>query len=106
MSITTSRPSADEAGNPASRRRRAPSARILSPLAVIAVIGLCWPDGAHAWTPGTHVVLSERILGSLHLLVPAAADLLRDRRTQGWRASDVANAVPDAVEALFSGARA
>ncbi|MCA9492545.1 MAG: hypothetical protein KC621_21575, partial [Myxococcales bacterium] len=36
----------------------------------------------------------------------AAADLLRDRRTQGWRASDVANAVPDAVEALFSGARA
>ncbi|MEZ4378494.1 MAG: zinc dependent phospholipase C family protein [Gemmatimonadales bacterium] len=46
-------------------------------LAVIAVIGLCWPDGAHAWTPGTHVVLSERILGSLHLLVPAAADLLR-----------------------------
>ncbi|HWK19436.1 MAG TPA: lytic transglycosylase domain-containing protein [Microbacteriaceae bacterium] len=40
MSITTSRPSADEAGNPASRRRRAPYARILSPLAVIAVMGM------------------------------------------------------------------
>ncbi len=46
-------------------------------LLVVVVVSLCWPESAHAWTPGTHVVLGEQILGSLQLIVPAAADLLR-----------------------------
>ncbi|MCB9687005.1 MAG: NAD(P)H-hydrate dehydratase [Alphaproteobacteria bacterium] len=32
----------------------------------------------------------------------AAADALRARRSQGWRASDVADALPDAIEALIA----
>lgn len=46
-------------------------------LLLVLVVSLCWPEVAHAWTPGTHVVMGEQILGSLHLIVPAAADLLR-----------------------------
>lgn len=51
--------------------------RVGAVLFAVVVLGLCWPESAHAWTPGTHVVLGEQVLGSLHLLVPAAADLLR-----------------------------
>lgn len=50
---------------------------ILAALVLVALVGLAWPDGLYAWTPGTHVVLGERILGSLHLLAPSVADLLR-----------------------------
>lgn len=50
---------------------------ILLALALVLIAGLAWPDTLHAWTPGTHVVLGERVLGSLHLLAPAVADLLR-----------------------------
>ena len=35
---------------------------------------LLFPDLLHAWTPGTHIVLGERILGSLELLPAAVAD--------------------------------
>lgn len=45
--------------------------------ALVALAALAFPDAAHAWTPGTHVVLGERILSSLHLLPSAVADLLR-----------------------------
>lgn len=44
---------------------------------LVAVVGLLLPDQLLAWTPGTHVVLGERILSSLSLLAPAAADLIR-----------------------------
>lgn len=50
---------------------------LLGTLAVVLLLGLAFPDPLHAWTPGTHVVLAERILASLELLVPATADLLR-----------------------------
>lgn len=50
---------------------------LLAGLLVAFIAIVVFPDTAWAWTPGTHVVLGERILGSLHLLVPAAADLLR-----------------------------
>ncbi|MEO5824583.1 MAG: zinc dependent phospholipase C family protein [Gemmatimonadales bacterium] len=43
----------------------------------VAFIALILPDTLHAWTPGTHVVLGERVLGSLQLLPAAIADLLR-----------------------------
>lgn len=46
-------------------------------LVAAAVALLLLPDTLHAWTPGTHVVLGERILGALHLLPGAVADLLR-----------------------------
>ncbi|HET9133864.1 MAG TPA: zinc dependent phospholipase C family protein [Gemmatimonadales bacterium] len=45
--------------------------------ALVVLVGLAWPEQALAWTPGTHVVLGERILSSLQLLVPSVADLLR-----------------------------
>lgn len=51
--------------------------KLLGALLVVATIGLLLPDTLHAWTPGTHVVLGERILASLELLAPAIADLLR-----------------------------
>src|SRR5437879_11447666 len=35
------------------------------------------PVAAHAWTPGTHVYLSESVLANLHQLSGAVADLLR-----------------------------
>lgn len=50
---------------------------MLLAFALVALVGLAWPDQALAWTPGTHVVLGERILSSLQLLVPSVADLLR-----------------------------
>ncbi|MEP6591029.1 MAG: zinc dependent phospholipase C family protein [Gemmatimonadota bacterium] len=46
-------------------------------LLIVAAVALCFPDALHAWTPGTHVVLGERILSSLHLLPSAVGDLLR-----------------------------
>ena len=42
-----------------------------------ALLLICFPHPLHAWTPGTHVVLGERILGSLELLPQAIGDLLR-----------------------------
>lgn len=50
---------------------------LLAALVAVAVLTLCFPDTLHAWTPGTHVVLGERVLGALHLLPPLVADLLR-----------------------------
>lgn len=50
---------------------------MLLAFALVVLIGLAWPEQAFAWTPGTHVVLGERILSSLQLLVPSVADLLR-----------------------------
>jgi hypothetical protein len=35
------------------------------------------PADAYAWTPGTHIFLGEAVIGSLPLLPPAIADLLR-----------------------------
>ncbi len=49
----------------------------LAAAVLVAFVALVLPDTLHAWTPGTHVVLGERILGSLHLLPAAVADLLR-----------------------------
>lgn len=37
----------------------------------------CFPDTAHAWTPGTHVALGDAVLSSLHLVPANIADLLR-----------------------------
>ncbi len=50
---------------------------ILAAFLLVAAVGLLLPDQLLAWTPGTHVVLGERILSSLSLLAPAAADLIR-----------------------------
>ncbi len=50
---------------------------LVAGLLAVAVLALCFPDALHAWTPGTHVVLGERVLGALHLLPPLVADLLR-----------------------------
>lgn len=51
--------------------------KLLVGAVIVAFVALCFPEHLHAWTPGTHVVLGERILGSLGLLPPAIADLLR-----------------------------
>lgn len=51
--------------------------RLVAALVVTGLGVLAFPDLLHAWTPGTHVVLGERVLGSLGLLAPAVADLLR-----------------------------
>jgi Zinc dependent phospholipase C len=51
--------------------------KILAALLVVAVVAMCHPHAAYAWTPGTHVVLGEHILRSLDLLPAAVADLLR-----------------------------
>jgi hypothetical protein len=51
--------------------------KLLAAVAITGVVMLCFPEWLHAWTPGTHVVLGERVLSSLSLLVPAVADLLR-----------------------------
>ncbi len=51
--------------------------KLLGALLIVTAIGLALPDALHAWTPGTHVVLGERILSSLELLAPAVGDLLR-----------------------------
>ncbi len=44
---------------------------------LLVALMLGFPEPAWAWTPGTHVVLGERVLSSLHLLPPLVADLLR-----------------------------
>lgn len=51
--------------------------KIAVAFALVALAALLFPDLLHAWTPGTHIVLGERILGSLELLPAAIADLLR-----------------------------
>jgi hypothetical protein len=51
--------------------------KTLAALGLVALLLVCFPHPLHAWTPGTHVVLGERILGSLQLLPQAIADLLR-----------------------------
>lgn len=51
--------------------------KIAVAFALVAIAALILPDSLHAWTPGTHVVLGERILSSLSLLPAAVADLLR-----------------------------
>ncbi len=51
--------------------------KIAVAFALVALAALLAPDALHAWTPGTHVVLGERILSSLQLLPTAVADLLR-----------------------------
>jgi hypothetical protein len=51
--------------------------KFLAAFCVVAVVMVSFPHALHAWTPGTHVVLGERILGSLELLPQAIADLLR-----------------------------
>lgn len=51
--------------------------KIAVAFALVALAALLFPDLLHAWTPGTHIVLGERILGSLELLPAAVADLLR-----------------------------
>lgn len=45
-------------------------------LGVAVVLLVCLPHTLHAWTPGTHVVLGERVLSSLELLPQTVADLL------------------------------
>lgn len=51
--------------------------KFLAAFCIVALLFLCLPHPLLAWTPGTHVVLGERILGSLELLPQAIADLLR-----------------------------
>lgn len=51
--------------------------KLLAALCLVAVLVVCFPHPLYAWTPGTHVVLGERILGSLELLPQAIGDLLR-----------------------------
>lgn len=51
--------------------------RWLAALLLVAIMVLLFPHPLYAWTPGTHVVLGERILGSLNLLPQAVGDLLR-----------------------------
>lgn len=51
--------------------------RLFVALALVGLVVIAFPDALHAWTPGTHVVLGERVLRSLSLLAPAVADLLR-----------------------------
>jgi hypothetical protein len=48
-------------------------------LAAVALIVL-WPGTAHAWTPGTHILLGEAVLRSAALLPPALAALLQAHR--------------------------
>ena len=50
-----------------------PIAVLLTALALLAVL----PTDAHAWTPGTHVLLGEAVLRHMALLPPAIAALLR-----------------------------
>ncbi len=51
--------------------------RIFLALGAIALVAVCFPESAHAWTPGTHVYLGESLLANLHLLPAATAELLR-----------------------------
>lgn len=51
--------------------------KLAAAFCVVALLMLIHPHPLYAWTPGTHVVLGERILASLELLPQAIADLLR-----------------------------
>lgn len=51
--------------------------KFLAVMLAIAAWYLFFPHDAWAWTPGTHVVLGETILSSLHYLPTTVADLLR-----------------------------
>ena len=51
--------------------------RVFLALGAIALVAVCFPESAHAWTPGTHVYLGESLLANLHLLPAATAELLR-----------------------------
>jgi Hypothetical protein len=51
--------------------------RVFLALGAVAVVAACFPESAHAWTPGTHVYLGESLLANLHLLPAAVAELLR-----------------------------
>lgn len=52
--------------------------KLLGAFVLVALLIVCVPHPLYAWTPGTHVVLGERILGSLELLPQVVSDLLRD----------------------------
>ena len=49
----------------------------LAAIVIVALLLVLCPHPLYAWTPGTHVVLGERILGSIELLPQAIGDLLR-----------------------------
>jgi hypothetical protein len=51
--------------------------KLLAAFCIVAILLVCFPHPLLAWTPGTHVVLGERILSSLELLPQAIGDLLR-----------------------------
>lgn len=51
--------------------------RVLLVFGVVALVAICFPESAHAWTPGTHVYLGESLLANLQLLPAATAELLR-----------------------------
>jgi hypothetical protein len=51
--------------------------KLVVALFLVGVGFLCCPHALHAWTPGTHVVLGERVLGSLQNLPRSIAELLR-----------------------------
>src|SRR5687768_17603670 len=52
-------------------------ARMLRAVAILFVAAALLPSDAHAWTPGTHIFLSDAVLKSLVLLPPMIAELLR-----------------------------
>jgi len=51
--------------------------RFLTSVALAALALIVLPDTLHAWTPGTHIFLSEAVLANLQYLPLAVADLLR-----------------------------
>jgi len=51
--------------------------KVLGPLVAALALVLILPDRLHAFGPATHIFLGEQLLGSLHLLPAALADLLR-----------------------------
>ena len=52
--------------------------RSVAAAVVVGVVALVlFPSVAYAWAPGTHVVLGDAVLRSLHLLPASVADLLR-----------------------------
>ena len=51
--------------------------RIAAAIVLVGLWILIHPSLAHAWTPGTHIYLSETILANLHLLPPQTATLLQ-----------------------------
>jgi hypothetical protein len=53
---------------------------MIGPLIVACVLIALLPGTAHAWTPGTHILLGEAVLRSAALLPPAIAALLQAYR--------------------------